>query len=58
MIVDVVTAVHPVVAVNHPLKVYPVREGLVGRVQTAVLYGMSLLAGQCPDPPFPSNVTV
>jgi hypothetical protein len=48
----------PLVAVYHPLKVYPARVGFVGSVPTADHAVTSLLVGECPVPPFPLNVTV
>lgn len=51
-----VTCVPPETIVHQSPKAYPDREGLLGRVQTAVLWLTVLIAGECPDPPLPSKV--
>ncbi len=58
MTVDVVIAVHQLLAVNHPLNTYPLLLGLLGSVHNAVLYVTALLVGLCPLPEFPLKVTV
>lgn len=55
--VAVVMRVHPVVAVYHQLKVYPVRVGLVGRVQTVDHGTIFFVVGVCHVHPLASNVT-
>ena len=57
MTVLVDTILPPVVAVYHPLNVYPARVGLVGRVPTADPDRIDLVVGVCHAHPLPENVT-